>query len=249
MTQRFLEPFATSLVVAFSQLPLFREAAKRKMGISNGKPLAMLPRQASHPIKDQRHRSMNAERSDLHREQVRRAFEHRRPCDINPLIVSGVPRGATHRKSFVAHHRRSTNAHRTDTTTTSTELTEHVDAARDQLLRLARSDSSPQGLRSTGRSALRVRDGPFGLLWRETREMPDSVSNYGIFSTGLETFDRVCLPRGGVHAADVWPGRRLPVTLESGDTAEPLIRVDRSTPLEPVAGARRKGTRNDARAS
>ena len=52
-------------------------------------------------------------------------------------------------------------------------------------------------------AALRVWDGPSGFLWRETREKPDSDSDYGFCATGLVASGRFCSRPSGIHIADV----------------------------------------------
>ncbi len=56
-------------------------------------------------------------------------------------------------------------------------------------------------------AALRVWDGPSGFLWRESREKPDSDSDYGFCRTVLGAYGRYCLLRCGIHAADVRQAR------------------------------------------
>lgn len=68
-----------------------------------------------------------------------------------------------------------------------------------------RPSGSALGGESGARSnaALRVWDGPSGFLWRESREKPDSDSDCGSRRPEFGDSRRVCLPRCGIHVADV----------------------------------------------
>ena len=69
-------------------------------------------------------------------------------------------------------------------------------------------------------AALRVWDGPSGFLWRESREKPDSDSDYGFIRPDLEASDRVCSRRCGIVAADAWQSglrRRAAVRVAPGE--------------------------------
>ena len=50
-------------------------------------------------------------------------------------------------------------------------------------------------------AALRVWDGPSGFLWRESREKPDSDSDYGFIHPDLGASGRFCLLRCGIPVA------------------------------------------------
>ena len=68
----------------------------------------------------------------------------------------------------------------------------------------------PSGLALGGESearssaALRVWDGPSGFLWRESREKPDSDSDYGCCDTDSGAAGRFCLLRDRAELASAW---------------------------------------------
>ena len=72
----------------------------------------------------------------------------------------------------------------------------------------------PFGLAHCGESgarscaALRVRDGPSGFLWRESREKPDSDSDYDFDGKGLVDYGRFCLLRDRADRAPAWQSTR-----------------------------------------
>ena len=74
-----------------------------------------------------------------------------------------------------------------------------------------RSFGSALGGESGARSnaALRVWDGPSGVLWRETREKPDSDLDYGFCGTGLRNYGRFCLLKDRADRAPAWQSTRI----------------------------------------